>query len=287
MGIVNTKEPYNSTRLEQDLVALSKRYHLQINRIGYSHLCKPIYEIQLGNGPKKVHLNASFHANEWITSLVLMKWLEQFLDGYFPKVNLTECTISIVPMVNPDGVDLVTGHPIPKAWQDYCQIINHGSNDFSDWKANIRGVDLNNQYPSNWAIEKARKKPKNYAPRDFPGIAPLTEPEAIAMARLVEVKKFDRVFAFHTQGKEIYWGYENCHPYEESKRIVDELAKSSGYKAVEIIDSHAGFKDWFIYICKKPGFTIELGYGVNPLPLEQFDEIYENTHDMIAGAIYL
>ena len=62
--------------------------------------------------------------------------------------------------------------------------INSGSTDFSNWKANIRGVDLNNQYPANWEIEKERKEPKSPAPRDYPGDAPLTEPEAEAMAAL-------------------------------------------------------------------------------------------------------
>ena len=36
-----------------------------------------------------------------------------------------------------------------------------------------------------------------------------------------------------------------------------------------------GFKDWFITEFKKPGFTIEIGKGKNPLPISDFDNIYE------------
>ena len=86
--------------------------------------------------------------------------------------------------------------------------MNDGSTNFSGWKANIRGVDLNNQFPANWEIEKERKEPKSPAPRDYPGDAPLTEPEAIAMADLARNEQFNRMLAFHTQGKEFYWGYE-------------------------------------------------------------------------------
>ena len=36
----------------------------------------------------------------------------------------------------------------------------------------------------------------------------------------------------------------------------------------------AGYKDWFIQDFDRPGYTIEVGHGENPLPPEQFDEIY-------------
>ena len=76
--------------------------------------------------------------------------------------------LSLVPMVNPDGVDLVLHGP-PLMRREEVIKINHGSEEFVHWKANIRGVDLNNQYPANWEIDKKRKAPKSPAPRDYPG----------------------------------------------------------------------------------------------------------------------
>ncbi len=296
--VVNTCLPYTHGRLVDDVAEIQKRFpQTTVTVIGYSCLGKPLHEVRLGSGAKKVHLNASFHANEWITSLVLMKWVEDFLEAVRTGASidighdvlasqlLEETTISIVPMVNPDGVDLVTiGAPLE--WQVYCLALNNGNADYAQWKANIRGVDLNNQFPAKWEIERERKEAQVPAPRDFPGFYPLSEPESRAMAQLVNQAQFDRIIALHTQGQEFYWGYEQYHP-ALSSYLAKHFAELSGYKAVEHVDSHAGFRDWFIYQFGKPGFTVELGIGENPLPLEQFDEIYHDVQRLIHAAVYL
>lgn len=287
--------PYSSSDLASDIRRLKEIYpFMQINTIGHSVLGKPIYELRLGKGAKKVHLNASFHANEWITTPVLLESLNTFLlsltNGNSIRGRSTmplydNVDLSIVPMVNPDGVDLVVSGP-PSEWRDRVVRINKGSIDFTNWKANIRGVDLNNQYPANWEIEKERKEEKEPAPRDYPGDAPLTEPEAVAMAELARARSFDRLLALHTQGEEFYWGYEGLEP-SESRVLAEEFARVSGYRSVQNIDSHAGYKDWFIQEFRKPGFTLELGLGVNPLPLSQFNEMYEEFLGIFLASMYM
>ncbi len=295
--ILNTKKPYDSLELYSELNQLVTLYpFLQKEIIGYSVLGKPIVELKIGNGPKKIHMNGSFHANEWITTSIMMYWLKNFLaslvnnqllDGNSCSSLYKDVTLSFVPMVNPDGVDLVrNGLPNNSKYNKLILEINEYSLDFSQWKANIRGVDLNNQYPANWDIEKERKIPKDPAPRDYPGDAPLTEPEAIALADLVQNRQFDRVLAFHTQGEEIYWGYLGKEP-QEAGLIVAEFERLSGYKAIRNIDSHAGFRDWFVNEYEKPGFTIELGLGVNPLPFEQFDEMYTKSKGIFFAALFM
>ncbi len=296
-NLLYTKKPYSSDELYDDLVKLENMYpFIKRNIIGYSVLGKPIMEVMVGNGPKKIHMNGSFHANEWITTSIMMHWLHEYLelvsknssDKEQGMIDLYKNTsLSFVPMVNPDGVDLVlNGIPDITEYEAALLQMNNLSIDFSQWKANIRGIDLNNQYPVNWEIEKQRKIPKAPAPRDYPGDAPLTEPEAIALAELVEKANFDRVLAFHTQGEEIYWGYLRKEP-EEAEHIVKEFEKLSGYKAVRDIDSHAGFRDWYVNKWRKPGFTIELGNGVNPLPFDQFDEIYKKSKGIFYSALYM
>ncbi|PMC39621.1 peptidase M14 [Bacillus sp. UMB0899] len=290
-----TKKPYDSDVLYEDLEKLVNIYpFIKKNVIGYSVLGKPIIEIVIGSGPKKIHMNGSFHANEWITTSIMMHWVHEYLE-LLCKEPLTKnmldlykaTTLSFVPMVNPDGVDLVlNGLPDHPDYEPALLQMNDLSIDFSQWKANIRGIDLNNQYPANWEIEKKRKIPKAPAPRDYPGDAPLTEPEAVALSTLVENSGFDRVLAFHTQGEEIYWGYLRKEP-DEAEHIVKEFEKLSGYKAVRDIDSHAGFRDWYVNKWRKPGFTIELGNGVNPLPFEQFDEIYKKSKGIFYSALYM
>lgn len=188
-------------------------------------------------------------------------------------------------MVNPDGVDLVlNGPPTNETVRTNVIEWNNGSTDFSGWKANINGVDLNDQFPAGWEIERERNR-KTPGPRDYGGESPLSQPESIAMAKLTREMDFARVLAFHTQGQEIYWGFQGLEP-PESEQLVNEFARVSGYKAVQTIDSYAGYKDWFIQDWRRPGFTVELGRGTNPLPLGQFDEIYEEALGIFLVAIY-
>lgn len=66
------------------------------------------------------------------------------------------------------------------------------------------------------------------------------------------------------------------------------MADSSGYTLSETPynSSFAGYKDWFIQNYNRPGYTIEAGIGENPLPLSQFDEIYQdNLGILVLGAV--
>lgn len=294
--IVQGRREYDYPSMVNELDQLEHVYpFIRTPSIGNSVMGKAIPEVLIGNGPKKVHYNGSFHANEWITTPVIMTFLNDYLLALTNQTSIrglsmlplyTQTMLSIVPMVNPDGVNLVLhGPPDQAPWNRRVVEINDGSRDFSGWKANIRGVDLNNQYPARWEIEKARK-PNVPSPRDYPGERPLTEPEAIAMAELTRRRDFHRVAAFHTQGEVIYWGFENLEP-PESATIVQEFSRTSGYRTVQRVDSYAGYKDWFIQEWRRPGFTVELGTGINPLPLAQFDEIYQESLGIFLAGLYM
>lgn len=162
MSIVSTNIPYSSEVLYNNLQDLQKAYpFLNIKPLGYSVLGKPLWVVTLGNGPKEVFYNASFHANEWITSPVLMKFIEDMAASYMADSTLlgisvrnllNKATIHLCPMVNPDGVDLVTGN-LPSnssAFLSAKQIADsYATIPFPDgWKANLNGVDLNLQFPA-------------------------------------------------------------------------------------------------------------------------------------------
>ncbi|MDM5315916.1 M14 family metallopeptidase [Fictibacillus sp. b24] len=295
--LINGQRKYDTAALKHDIKMLLNTYpFIKKQEIGKSVLGKSIDMLIIGNGKKKVHINGSFHGNEWITSGVLMKFINEYayaltsetdLNGNKPSKLYRDTTLLAVPMVDPDGVDLVlNGPPEDSAYKELVLKLNKGSKDFSGWKANIRGVDLNNQFPARWELEQVRK-PKAPAPRDYPGTTPLSEPEAIVMAEVTEKYQFDRVIALHTQGKELYWGFEGEEPMPLSEEIAKEFERVSGYKAIRYVDSYAGYKDWYIQEYRKPGFTIELGIGVNPLPLRQFDKIYEDTRGIMLAGLYM
>ncbi|MBJ8193326.1 peptidase M14, partial [Bacillus cereus] len=80
------------------------------------------------------------------------------------------------------------------------------------------------------------------------------------------------VLSIHSQGQEIYWNYRDLEP-KESRDWALRLAAATGYRAVKLGGSDAGYKDWFIQRFGKPGFTVEVGLGVNPLPMRDYDDI--------------
>lgn len=293
--LVNGKQNYDYSIMMNDIKRLQSVYpFLQTPSIGSSVLGRTMPEILIGNGAKRVHYNGSFHANEWITTPIIMTFLNDYLlsltnqqqiRGVSTPALYQQTLLSIVPMVNPDGVDLVLhGPPENEPWHSQVIEWNKGSLDFSGWKANIRGVDLNDQFPAKWELERERN-PKEPGPRDYGGEKPLSEPEAIAMADLTKNMDFARVLAFHTQGEVIYWGFENLEP-PENEVLAEEFGRVSGYEPVKTTNSYAGYKDWFIQDWRRPGFTVELGKGVNPLPLSQFDEIYEDVLGIFLSGLY-
>ena len=262
---------------------------------------RPVQTVVIGQGDRKVIYSASHHANEWITTPVLLKFLEDLAEavqnngklfGVEAQNIVNAATIYIVPMVDPDGVDLVTGAIEPGTLE--YETANRIADNFpsipfpNGWKANLLGVDLTLQYPAGWLQAREIKFGQGFnkpAPRDYVGRAPLNQRESIALAQYTEDIDPALVLAYHTQGKVIYWQFKD-YKIPGARELAEEFARRSGYAMEDTPyeSSFAGYKDWFIQNWRRPGFTIEVGSGENPLPLEQFDEIYKDNLGILVTA---
>ena len=295
MAIVPTDAPITSAQNAQIIERLLRAYpFLRSENLTTTVFQRPVPTLVIGNGPRKVVFSASHHANEWITTLILLKFAEDFAQaistdgdiyGLSARKLADEVTIYMVPMVNPDGVDLVVGAiPEDSIQFDLARRLSQNYPDipFPDgWKANLLGVDLNLQYPAGWLQAREIKFSQGYVnpgPRDYVGRAPLNQIESRALAEYTRYIDPALVVAFHSQGKEIYWQFQDIF-VPGARELGEKMAAASGYALADtpFNSSFAGYKDWFIKEFRRPGYTIEVGVGVNPLPISQFDEIYRDN----------
>lgn len=262
---------------------------------------RPVRTLVIGQGERKVLYSASHHANEWITTPVILKFVEDLAEavsnggtlyGVSAENIVKAATIYTVPMVDPDGVDLVTG-AIEVGTLEYekarALADNYPNIPFSEgWKANLLGVDLNLQYPAGWLQAREIKFSQGYTrpgPRDYVGRSPLSQRESIALAEYTEEVDPLLVLAYHTQGQVIYWQFRD-YEVPGARELGEEFARLSGYELADTPyeSSFAGYKDWFIQSWRRPGYTIECGMGESPLPLSQFDEIYRDNLGILVTA---
>lgn len=293
--VVPTDVPFTSELVNICAQGLTARYpFISRSTVATSAYGRNVVLLQMGEGRRSVLYNASHHANEWITTPVVLHFLEQYAEavanedkifGLEAAALFRNTRLDMVPMVNPDGVDLVTGAiEAGSAQYEVAQLIAayYPSIPFPDgWKANLTGVDLNLNYPAGWEQARENKFALGFtgpAPRDYVGEAPLDQPESAAMARLTRETQPRLTLSYHAQGEVIYWKFMDLEP-AGAEEIGQEFARVSGYalENTPFASGFAGYKDWFIQDFDRPGYTIEVGLGESPLPLSQFDRIYRDN----------
>jgi len=297
IDVVLTDIDYTYEIMEKNIQGLKARYpFLEVGTIGTSVLGKNLYYIRLGQGQNEVFYNGAHHGLEWITTVLLMKFVENFarayasgasIRGYNLQQIFNRSSIYIVPMVNPDGVDIALRGPRPDN-PYYSNLLqwNRTGRPFSQvWQANTRGVDLNRNYPASWELGKEQEASLGVTgpgPTRYGGPFPLSEPETQAMVQFTNRHDFRLVIAYHTQGQVIYWLYQNIVP-PQALEIAELFARVSGYEVSRTPPeaAYAGYKDWFIQQFNRPGYTIEAGIGTNPLPISQFGTIYRDNEEIL------
>ncbi len=228
--------------------------YCSIQSFGKSVLNRELFAVYIGKGNKKLIVQYSIHAREYICTHLCFLHIKSLLKKTF------DGQIILVPMSNPDGVSLcVDGLDSVKSNQikSFLQNINK-SNNFSLWKANANAVDLNVNFDANWGNGKHNA----FTPssENFIGYYPADQPETQALCNLVEKEKPIGTISYHSKGEEIYFKFKQKRSdLIRDQKIANEISKLTTYKIKNTPFSVGGFKDWCIQKYNIPSFTIEVG----------------------------
>ncbi len=267
--------------------------------IGESRCSRPIDLLCIGNRKKQVLFSAAYHGMEWITTLIMLRFVDELcfsvmtgksMCGIKVGAFLNQRGLAVVPCVNPDGVEIqINGLQSAGEYRDIVMRACDG--DTSHWQANAAGVDINHNFSAGWdRLKKMELENGIYfpAPTRYGGEFPESEPESRAIASYCRTGNITHALAFHSQGEEIYWDFGSYHD-SEALKMAKIMSHSSGYRVSEPegLACGGGFKDWFTEKFRRPAFTIEVGLGENPLPVEDIDKIYSKIREMLILAVVL
>lgn len=290
--------PYDYFETKRAIRKLCTQYpFLQTTVIGRTAGGRDIPLIQIGRAEEYVLFTAAFHGSEHITTFLLLKFIEEICDaikndaplaGFNIRRIMTGRGILFAPVVNPDGVE-ISIHGFPKSGYSVESLRSICKGDHRKWNANQRGVDINHNFDADWvSLHRKERDAGIYGPAmtRFGGYKPESELETQALTRLCRTVRIRHALAFHSQGEVIYWNYGQKIP-PRAQKMAEIMSSSSGYEldTPEGLALGGGFKDWFIKEFCRPAFTIEVGKGENPLPLTDYEAVYNRLREMMILSI--
>ncbi len=290
--------PVDYKFLMETLQHISERYpFVEISYMGTSVLGRGIPMVSLGMGGRKrksVLYVGCHHSMEWLTTAVLLRFIEDYCLAYeathkiygisIQRLFRARC-IHVIPQLNVDGADIQINGAGDCILRDRLISMN-GGEDFTMWQANARGVDLNHNYNAGFEEYKALEASFGVmggGRSKFSGELPESEPETASLASLLRYSaEIGLVLTLHTQGEEIYCAGSDKYA-TRSASIARLISHMTGYRVAEPVGSAAygGLTDWYIKELHRPAFTLECGKGENPLPIEELNGIYEKLREAL------
>lgn len=284
-----------------------KRIGLEPEVYGYTTLGAPMYVYKLSKRvdytkkPIKVLVQAGIHAREYITTFLLFSLIEYYAVRIYRELSMLNkerknaylklnYELYFAVNTNVDGFRLCTeGINFVKDLQlkERLLLINQGNMDFSLYKANINGVDLNVNFDARWGTGKSNIKFKHH--ENFIGDRPNSEIETRNLIALTNNIKPDITISYHSKGEEIYYNFfQDEEDKKRDREIAKVIEKTTKYKIVDLSTySAGGFKDYCIEKYKIPSFTLEVGKDIysHPLGLDKLPYIFRQNKYVIANIL--
>ncbi|TAH72843.1 MAG: hypothetical protein EWM47_03155 [Anaerolineaceae bacterium] len=282
-----SREKYSYEDFISDAEILTKQYNniIQYVTIGESHDNRDIVMLRLGTGRKYILFCGGVHGRETINPIVLLKIVEFYANQYedygkakenfsrklrFPSSNIEtqyehmifeKCvyellqtyTILMIPLLNPDGY-MISLYGLKAIKNPTLQNkIKRMKYNFSEWKYNGRGIDINRNFPCrSW-------KPKGN--RDYAA----SENETKALIQVFHQYRISCFLDFHSRGKSIYY-YRNSMPkvYNDKQLYIAKRLKNitkyelmDSENEIDYGDSGGNTVHYFSEHFYKPALTIE------------------------------
>ncbi len=274
---------------------LSQSYEFfQFSYLTESVMGRGIPMFRMGEGSKEFYYIGAHHGAEGITGALLLRFIGEFAElasrhatlmGVNLDYILRSRSLYFIPVLNVDGVDIAV-NGVSKDNLIYTRLVGmNGSEDFTGWQANARGVDLNHNYDSGFSAYKEIEKSLGItggANTRYSGERPESEPETGALCNYLRFNHPTAVLSLHTQGREIYYT-SGGKGLPSSHAVARRLASFCGYKLAEPSGSAAygGLTDFCIEKLQVPAFTFECGRGKNPLPASALPELYAEMRKVL------
>ena len=289
-NLLNPKQVITHKEMTTFLQQIAAKYpgFTELKQIGASVEKRPIYAIRVGNGKKEVLFDAAVHAREHMSTNVVLEMIDTYtahyaagssFQGYNVKSVLDNTSIWFVPMVNPDGVTLVQLGANAVANKSSVLKIN-GSSNFNRWKANIRGVDLNDNFDSKWSTIRGSRPGPSYM--QYKGPKAFSEPESQALGNFMKSRPFKTNISYHSSGQIMYWfNYQKPAQLKRDKALAQQLSQITGYTVMppQYLPGSGASGDYFIQETGMPGIVLEISpfAGEAPVPLSNWDRIWQQN----------
>ncbi len=235
---------YGYTELLEDLLEFKEVYcqKISVTSAGNSVMGRCIPLIKIGSGDKKLLVIASVHGREFVSSCFIMRCVADFLKN---GCELKGKSICILPMLNPDGVEIALKRSVPlNIPKDFKHEL---------FKNNANNINLNANFP--FCFHRVPESRQG-------GIKAASEPETKALIRLCEKERFTSAVALHVRGNCIYWRDFGNGRVKGDYELAKCLEESCGFELIEPTkkaqDYSGGFENWFRFRYKKPALCVEL-----------------------------
>lgn len=209
--------------------------------IGQSVQGRDILAYNYGNGSTTLLFVGGIHGGyEWNTALVAYQLMD-YLQGN-PSAVPTNEKVTIIPVLNPDGLDKVVGTTTGNFTQTD---VPASQSDTVVGRFNANNVDLNRNFDCDWKSTGVWQTKTVSG-----GTSVFSEPESLAIQNYINANQPTAVVVWYSAAGGVY--SSSCHNGVSSatKTLTKTYADASGYPAYESFDFYATTGDMVNWLAK-------------------------------------